>query len=69
MPQGKPMDVKIIPTVFVHDLAALEERLELYEAITDKVQLDAADGEFTTQPTLDVVRLVEQPTPLDHEAH
>ena len=43
--------------------------MELYEAITDKVQLDAADGEFTTQPTLDVERLVEQPTTLDRELH
>lgn len=69
MPQGKPMDVKIIPTVFVHDLPAFEERLELYEAITDKVQLDAADSEFTTQPTLGIERLVEQATTLDRELH
>ena len=69
MPQGKPMDVKIIPTVFVHDQTALEDRLELYEAITDKVQLDAADSEFTTQPTLEIDRLVEQATTLDRELH
>lgn len=63
------MAAKIIPTVFVHDLAALEERLELYEAITDKVQLDAVDSEFTIQPTLDIERLLEQPTTLDRELH
>src|SRR3989344_5648795 len=63
------MASKIIPTVFVQDLVALEERLELYEAITDKVQLDAADSEFTTQPTLAIERLVEQPTTLDREIH
>src|SRR3989338_1114401 len=63
------MASKIIPTVFVLDLVALEDRLELYEAITDKVQLDAADSEFTTQPTLTIERLVEQPTALDRELH
>ncbi len=60
---------RIIPTIFVHDLAAFEDRLELYEAITDKIQLDAADSEFTTQPTLEVERLLEQPTTLDRELH
>jgi ribulose-phosphate 3-epimerase len=59
----------IVPTIFVFDHIALEERLERYEGLIERVQLDVADEEFTTQPTLGVEALVEAPTSLKRDVH
>jgi len=59
----------IVPTVFVFDRLALEERLELYESLTDRVQLDVADEEFSVQPSLGVGVMIGQPSSLKRDAH
>lgn len=59
----------IVPTIFVFDQLALEERLERYEGLCQRVQLDIADSNFSAQPTLDVEAMVEQPTTLKRDIH
>ena len=63
------MKIQIVPTVFVLDMVGLQERLELYEAVVKRVQLDIADEEFTTQPTLGVEQMVEQATTMQRDVH
>lgn len=63
------MRLQIVPTVFVLDVMRLQERLELYEAVVKRVQLDIADEEFTTQPTLGVEQMVEQATTIQRDVH
>lgn len=59
----------IVPTLFALDQLALEERLERYEGLAQRVQLDIADGNFAAQPTLGVEVMVEQPTTLKRDVH
>jgi len=59
----------IIPTIFVFDHLALEERLDLFESFASRVQLDAADDNFTAQPSLGPEILAEQPTTLKRDMH
>lgn len=59
----------VVPTIFAFDRLALEERLERYEGLAERVQLDIADANFTAQPTLGVEEMVEQPTTLKRDAH
>jgi ribulose-phosphate 3-epimerase len=59
----------IVPTIFALDHLALEERLERYEDLAERVQLDVADSNFSVQPTLGVAVMVEQPTTLKRDVH
>ena len=59
----------IVPTLFAFDQLALEERLERYEGLAERVQLDIADGNFAAQPTLGVEAMVGQPTTLKRDVH
>ncbi|MCG2692145.1 hypothetical protein L6272_04950, partial [Microgenomates group bacterium] len=59
----------ITPTIFVNSLTALQERLELYEEIAVRVQLDVADEEFTSKPTLGVEKMLEVATTLERDVH
>lgn len=59
----------IVPTIFAFDQLALEERLERFEGLAQRVQLDIADGNFASQPTLGVETMVEQPTTLKRDVH
>src|SRR3990167_5071121 len=59
----------ITPTIFVSSSAALQERLELYEEICERVQLDVADAEFTSKPTLGVEKMLEMATTLERDVH
>lgn len=59
----------ITPTIFVSSTAALQERLELYEEMVARVQLDAADEEFTSKPTLGVEKMLEVATTLERDVH
>lgn len=59
----------IVPTIFALDHFALEERLERYEGLAERVQLDIADSNFSAQPTLGVEIMVEQPTTLKRDIH
>jgi ribulose-phosphate 3-epimerase len=59
----------IIPTIFVFDHLALEDKLERYEGLMDRVQLDIADVNFAAQPTLDVDTMIEKPTSLKRDVH
>ena len=59
----------ILPTVFIKDALALKKRLELYENVTKRVQLDIADKEFTSEPTLGVERMVKEATTLRRDVH
>ena len=59
----------IIPTIFTLDYLALEERLERYEGLAERVQLDVADANFSAQTTLGVDIMVEQATTLKRDAH
>ena len=63
------MTVKVVPTVFVKETEAYGERLELYEALVDRVQLDVADEEFTVTPTLAVGELLAVPSILTRDLH
>lgn len=63
------MNIKIVPTIFVTEEKALVDRIELYEEVVERVQLDVADKEFTTKPTLGVKEMVEQPSILQREVH
>lgn len=63
------MKIEVVPTVFVADRRALEERLELYKGLVKRVQLDIADEEWVTQPTLGVEVMVQQPTTLKRDVH
>jgi ribulose-phosphate 3-epimerase len=66
---GGAMKVRIVPTIFVRDILVLEERLELYEGLVKRVQLDVADENFYSQPSLEFERLVGQPTTLRRDMH
>lgn len=59
----------IVPTIFALDHLALEERLDRYEGLAKRVQLDIADANFSSQPTLDAGTMVEQPTTLKRDVH
>lgn len=59
----------ITPTIFVSSTAALQERLELYEEMVARVQLDSADEEFTSKPTLGVEKMLEVATTLERDIH
>ena len=59
----------ITPTIFVSSSARLQERLELYEEMTARVQLDVADEEFTSKPTLGVEKMLEVATTLERDVH
>ena len=59
----------ITPTIFVSSLTALQERLELYEEMAARVQLDVADEEFTSKPTLGVEKMLEVATTLERDVH
>jgi len=59
----------ITPTIFVSNSAALQERLELYEEMVTRVQLDVADEEFTSKPTLGVEKILEVATTLERDVH
>lgn len=59
----------IVPTIFAFDQLALEERLERYEGLAERVQLDIADSNFSPQPTLGVEVMVAQPTTLKRDVH
>ncbi len=59
----------IVPTIFAFDQLFLEERLERYEGLAERVQLDIADSNFSAQPTLSVDFMVEQPTTLKRDVH
>ena len=59
----------ITPTIFVSSSAALQERLELYEEMAARVQLDVADEEFTSKPTLGVEKMLEVATTLERDVH
>ena len=59
----------IVPTIFAFDQLALEERLERFEGLAERVQLDIADANFAAQPTLEVETMVEQPTTLKRDVH
>jgi ribulose-phosphate 3-epimerase len=63
------MKIEIVPTVFVRDVVELQGRLELYEAVVKRVQLDIADEEFATQPTLGVEQMVKQATTMQRDVH
>ncbi|MCG2790960.1 MAG: hypothetical protein L6305_04315 [Actinomycetia bacterium] len=53
----------------MNSLTALQERLELYEEIAVRVQLDVADEEFTSKPTLGVEKMLEVATTLERDVH
>ena len=59
----------ITPTIFVSSSAALQERLGLYEEMVARVQLDVADEEFTSRPTLGVEKMLEMATTLERDVH
>ena len=59
----------IVPTIFAFDHISLEERLERFEGLAERVQLDIADANFAAQPTLNVDVMVEQPTTLKRDVH
>ena len=59
----------IVPTIFAFDHISLEERLERFEGLAERVQLDIADANFAAQPTLEVETMVEQPTTLKRDVH
>jgi len=59
----------ITPTIFVSSSARLQERLELYEEMAARVQLDVADEEFTSKPTLGVEKMLEVATTLERDVH
>jgi len=59
----------ITPTIFVRNSIELEERLELYEELVKRVQLDVADKEFTLKPTLGVEEMLEAATTLERDVH
>jgi len=63
------MTAKITPTIFVNTVEALQERLELYEAITKRVQIDVADKSFTVNPTIAVEKSLSQPTTIKRDMH
>jgi len=59
----------ITPTIFVNNLGLLKERLELYEGICTRIQLDTADESFTARPTPGVEKLLKQATTLVRDVH
>lgn len=59
----------IVPTIFAFDQLALEERLERYEGLAERVQLDITDANFAAQPTLGVDIMVEKATTLKRDVH
>jgi len=63
------MKVKIVPTVLVYDVVALEEKLSIFDGLVERVQLDVIDEEFAAKPTLDLERMLGQQTGLDKDVH
>lgn len=59
----------ITPTIFVNSVTVLKERLDLYEEIVTRVQLDVADESFTAQPTLGVEKMLGQATTMERDIH
>ena len=59
----------IIPTIFTKSLSVLQERLEQYESLVKRVQLDVADDGFTAQPTLRPEKLISRATMLIKDVH
>lgn len=59
----------ITPTIFVSSLGILQERLELYEEMVARVQLDVADEEFTCKSTLGVEKMLQAVTTLERDVH
>lgn len=59
----------IVPTIFTKSSSALQERLEQYEALVKRVQLDVADEEFTSQSTLGADKLISCATMLIKDVH
>ena len=63
------MKAKIVPTIFVTEQRVYEERLELYEGLVDRVQLDVADAGFTSQPSLSAEKLLAQASSIKRDVH
>lgn len=59
----------VVPTIFALDQLALEERLERFEGLAERIQLDIADTNFAAQPTLGVEVMVEKATTLKRDVH
>lgn len=59
----------ITPTIFVSSSPVLQERLELYEEMAARVQLDIADEEFAAKPTLGVEKMLKVSTTLERDVH
>lgn len=59
----------ITPTIFVSSLSALKERLELYENLVSRIQLDVADESFTINPTLSLEKMLNPATTLERDVH
>lgn len=59
----------IVPTIFTKSSSVLQERLEHYEALVKRVQLDAADDVFSPQPTLRPDKLISCATMLVKDIH
>lgn len=63
------MKIIITPTIFVNSATELQERLELYEGMVSRVQLDVADEAFTIKPTLGVEKMLGVVTTLERDVH
>lgn len=59
----------IVPTIFTKSSSVLQERLEHYEALVKRVQLDVADDVFSSQPTLRPEKLISCATMLVKDIH
>lgn len=59
----------IVPTIFTKSSSVLQERLEHYEALVKRVQLDVADDVFAPQPTLRPEKLISCATILTKDIH
>lgn len=59
----------ITPTIFVNNSRLLKERLELYEELVSRVQLDVVDESFATQASLSLDKILQQPTMLQRDIH
>lgn len=59
----------ITPTIFVSNLSSLKERLELYENLVSRVQLDVADESFAVNPTLSLEKMLNPATTLERDVH
>lgn len=63
------MTAIIIPTIFTNSVLVLQERLEQYEFLVKRVQLDVADDVFSAQPTLRPDKLISCATMLIKDVH